>query len=153
MAEYGTAGQSKRKEANAQAVDASKGTQKSIEMKFGYIMVRKTKEKLELNLAKDLKNNKFFYSVSLVKLWSQQLYQIAQLFKDSHTNVGLKIMAQCYESMLTKVKIKQLSANIWPTLQYKLEGSRYEEIDFKHIVDLAFNGIGDLSFNLERTLV
>lgn len=58
MAEYGTTGQSKRKEANAQAVDASKGTRKSIEMKFGYIMVRKTKEKLELNLAKDLKNNK-----------------------------------------------------------------------------------------------
>lgn len=34
---------------------------KSIEMKFDYIMVRKTKEKLELNLAKDLKNNKSFY--------------------------------------------------------------------------------------------
>lgn len=32
-------------------------------------------------------------------------------------------------------------------------GSRYEEIDFKHIVDLAFNGIWDLSFNLERTLI
>lgn len=31
-------------------------------------------------------------------------------------------MAQHYESILTIVKIKQLSTNIWPMVCYKLEG-------------------------------